>query len=390
MKKTLTKKLKVCVVVANRANYGRVKHLMIEIENNPELELILIVGASAILERFGNAVNIIEKDGFKPNKSIHYIVEGENLVTQAKSTGLGIIELASAFDDVKPDMVVTVADRFETISTAIAATYLNIPLIHLQGGEVSGNIDDRVRHSITKLADFHFVSTQQSFDRVVKMGERKHTVFNYGCPSIDILKNSDLTINNEVMSVYSGVGQKIDWTKPYLLMVQHPVTTSYGDGFAEISQTLSALKNIKDIQKVILWPNPDAGSDDVAKGMRQFRESNKKDIDFHFFKNFSPEDYARVLNNAICLVGNSSSFIREASYLGIPAVIIGNRQQNREHGKNVIFANYNSSDINEKIQTQINNGLFDNDLIFGNGESGKLIASELVKLNLKELKRNSY
>ena len=139
---------RICVVVASRANYGRVKSVMKAIKKHPNLDLILIVGASALLDRFGNITKIIEDDGFKINRSIHYVIEGENLTTQAKSTGLGIIELATAFQDLKPDAVITVADRFETMSTAIASTYLNIPLIHLQGGEISGNIDDRVRHSI--------------------------------------------------------------------------------------------------------------------------------------------------------------------------------------------------------------------------------------------------
>lgn len=371
---------KICVVVASRANYGRVKYLMKAIQAHPELELQLIVGASTLLERFGNAINVIKKDGFTPIRSIHYVIEGETLVTQAKSTGLGIVELSSAFDDLKPDMVVTVADRFETMATAIAATYLNIPLVHLQGGEVSGNIDDRVRHAITKLADIHFVASELSAQRVISMGEDARFVFNYGCPSMDVLANEDMSISDELMGRYLGVGRPLDWSKPYILMIQHPVTTSYGQGFAQVSQTLEALKSIPDIQKVIMWPNVDAGSDDVSKGIRHFREFNMQEP-IYYYKNFSPEDYARVLNNAVCCVGNSSSFIREAAYLGVPSVIVGDRQLGREHGKNVAFARYEHAHIATQIRMQITHGRYESDRIFGVGDAGRRIADELAKLD---------
>ncbi len=375
---------KICVVVASRANYGRVKYLMKAIQAHPDLELQLIVGASTLLERFGKAINVIKKDGFTPVRSIHYVIEGETLVTQAKSTGLGIVELSSAFDDLQPDMVVTVADRFETMATAIASTYLNIPLVHLQGGEVSGNIDDRVRHAISKLADVHFVASELSAQRVISMGEDPRFVFNYGCPSMDVLANEDMSITDELMSRYLGVGRPLDWTKPYILMVQHPVTTSYGQGFEQVSQTLQALKSIPNIQKVIMWPNVDAGSDDVSKGIRHFREFNMQEP-IYYYKNFSPEDYARVLSNAACCVGNSSSFIREAAYLGVPSVIVGDRQQGREHGKNVVFARHEHAHIAEQVRAQIAHGRYESDRIFGVGDAGRRIAEELATLDFRHI-----
>ncbi len=379
----MTKK-KICVVVASRANYGRVKYLMKAIKKHPHLKLQLIVGASTLLERFGKAVNIIKQDGFTPDRSIHYVVEGENLATQAKSTGLGIVELSTAFQDLNPDMVVTVADRFETMATAIASSYLNIPLIHLQGGEISGNIDDRVRHAITKLADYHFVATEKSKTRVINMGESEERVFNHGCPAMDILANEDLSIDQKIMTTSStGVGVPIDWTQPYILMIQHPVTTSFGNGLSQISETLHALKSYTHIQKIILWPNADAGSDGIAKGIRQFRENNNRDINFHFVKNFSPENYARVLNNAKCAVGNSSSFLREGAFLGVPAVIVGDRQKNREHASNILFSDYKADMIIKKIAKQLEIGRYDSDKKFGHGQAGQKIAATLSEINIK-------
>lgn len=377
---------KICVVVASRANYGRVKYLLKAIETHPELELQLIVGASTLLQRFGPAIDIIRADGFEPVRSIYYVIEGETLVTQAKSTGLGIVELSTAFDDLSPDIVVTVADRFETMATAVAATYLNIPLAHLQGGEVSGNIDDRVRHAITKLADVHFVASEVSRGRVIRMGENPDYVFNYGCPSIDVLHHADLAISNKLMSKYLGVGRPIDWEKPYLLVVQHPVTTSYGEGRAQITETLEAVRQYSGLQKVVLWPNIDAGSDDVSKGIRHFRETHMSEP-IYYYKNFSPEDYARVLANAVCCIGNSSSFIREGAWLGVPVVLVGDRQEGREHGANVIHADYARADIGEKLARQLANGRYDKMPLFGVGDAGVRIAQKLAEIDLTALRK---
>ena len=382
------KKRKVCVVVASRANYGRVKSVMLAIEQHKNLELQLIVGASVILYRFGKAIDIIKGDGFNPNRVIYYVVEGETLVTQAKSTGLGMIELATALEDLKPDIVLTVADRFETMATAISATYLNIPLAHIQGGEISGNIDEKVRHAITKLADIHFPSTEKSKNRLIKMGEIPEYIFNYGCPGMDTLVNNNLSISNEVMQSYGGVGLSIDWKKPYLLMVQHPVTTSYGEGLNQVNETLYALKGIVNIQKIVLWPNIDAGTDDISKGIRVFREKYRKEP-FHFFRNFSPEDYARVLKNAKCVIGNSSSFIRECSFLGTPAVIVGDRQIGRECGNNVVYSAYDKDEITNKVLSQLENS-FEGDKLFGVGDAGQKIAERLSSIQLNFTKRMTY
>lgn len=383
------KKMKICVVVANRANYGRVKYLLKAIKDHPDLEIQLIVGASTLLYRFGKVVDIICEDGFEPLRKIYYIVEGETLSTQAKSTGLGIVELSTAFENLNPDIVVTVADRFETMATAVAATYLNIPLAHLQGGEVTGNIDERVRHAITKLADIHFPATEQSRERILKMGEDPAYVFNYGCPAMDILANEDLAISNSIMTRYGGVGSPVNWEKPYILMLQHPVTTSYGHGLKQINETLSALEQINDVQKIVLWPNVDAGTDDISKGIRVFRE-RKRNKQFHYYRNFSPEDYARVLNNAVCAVGNSSSFIREGSFLGVPSVIVGDRQDGREHGRNVLFIDYNRESIWKAVEKQIDNGRYKPEKIFGNGKAGIKIAEELLKNEVRKKKVITY
>jgi UDP-hydrolysing UDP-N-acetyl-D-glucosamine 2-epimerase len=369
-------KRKVCVIVASRANYGRIKSVMTAISEHPDLELQLIVGASALLYRFGQVVDVIEADGFKVDAKIYSIVEGENPTTMAKSVGLGIIELATQFENLKPDMVLTVADRFETMATAIAASYMNIPVAHTQGGEITGSIDESVRHAITKLSHLHFVCTDIARDRVIKMGENPETVFNTGCPSIDPIAVLDLELSKNLFGRYGGVGTSVDPCKPYIVVLQHPVTTEYGSGLQQINQSLEAIKAFG-MQTVWLWPNVDAGSDDISKGLRMFRERHR-DTPIHFFRNFAVEDYARLIYNSACLVGNSSSGIRESAFLGVPVVNIGTRQQKRERSGNVIDVGYDSGQILAAIRKQIQHGRYASVPLYGDGKSGRRIAELLA------------
>ena len=223
------------------------------------------------------------------------------------------------------------------------------------------------------------------------MGEHTDCVFNVGCPSIDVALHTDPTINNDLMANYHGTGEPIDWTTPYILLVQHPVTTSYGDGTNQIMASLNALKKFKDHQKIILWPNSDAGSDDVAKGIRVFRETKQDEgHKFHFFRNFSPEDYIRVLANASCCVGNSSSFIRDGAALGCPAVIIGDRQQDREVSHNVMFSDYDETAIATAIQSQLLHGKYERSTRYGTGHAGIQIAEKLSSLHINRQKKITF
>jgi len=226
---------KICVVVTARPSYARIKTVLEEIKNHPGLELQLVVAASALLERYGEVVDIIRRDGFEPDAVVYMVLEGENLVTTAKSTGLGIIELATIFDNLQPDVVITIADRYETIATAIAASYLNIPVAHAQGGEVTGSIDEKVRHAVTKLSNLHFVSNEQAANRVIKMGEEPSTVFVTGCPSVDLAARvvaQDLPDFDPFS--YGGVGKKFDHKSGYLVVMQHPVTVEHQDSLHQI------------------------------------------------------------------------------------------------------------------------------------------------------------
>jgi UDP-hydrolysing UDP-N-acetyl-D-glucosamine 2-epimerase len=391
----MAKKRKVCAVITARPSYSRIKTALDAINNHPHLELQLVLAASSILDTYGDITQIVKKDGLNINYYAHTVVAGQNLISMAKTCGLGTIELATVFDNLKPDVVITVADRYETMSTALAASYMNIPLIHIQGGEITGSIDEKVRHAITKLSDFHFVSNEAAKTRVIKMGENPEKVFNFGCPSIDIAKQalntykaSHQKLNFDPITKYGGVGSPINFEKPYLVVMQHPVTTEYAAAKSQIIETLKAIHKNK-IPTLWFWPNVDAGSDGTSRGIRSFRE--KQDIShIHFLKNVDPMDFLMLLIHSKGIIGNSSVAIRECSYLGVPAVNIGTRQQGRIRGKNVIDVNYNYEEIDAAINQILNSSRPTSDPIYGEGDAGNKIANCISQLELTFEKRLYY
>lgn len=384
-------KRKIAVVITARPSYSRVKTVLEAIKNHPNLELQLIIAASALLDRYGSAINYIEKDGFHISAKVFNVLEGENLTAAAKTTGIGILELSTVFDNLKPDVVVTVADRFETMATAIAASYMNIPLAHIQGGEVTGNIDEKVRHSITKLADYHFVASENAKERVIKLGENPDFVFNTGCPSIDLAKQVKENSKNlpfNPYDKYGGVGAQPNLENGYLVVMQHPVTNEYQDSRKHIEATLQAVYEL-DKPTLWFWPNVDAGADGTSTGIRAYRESHQLP-NVHFFKNMEGKDFLHLLNHADCLIGNSSVGIRECAYLGVPVVNIGSRQNRRDRGENVVDTIYEVEAIKKAIAERVaNKSKFASD-VYGGGDAGQQIANLLQSLPLQFHKTIMY
>jgi len=377
---------KICVVVTARPSYARIRTALTAIRNHPDLELQLVVAASALLDRYGNADKVMEREGFRIDRRVYMILDGENLVTSAKSTGLGLAELATVFDDLKPDAVVTIADRFETMATAVSAAYMNIPLVHVQGGEVTGSIDEKVRHAITKLADLHLVCSENARQRVIRLGEQPDAVYLTGCPSIDLAKQAIAQpVALHDAETFGGVGGHVDLTKDYIVVLQHPVTTEHDRSRAHIEETLHAVADCG-IPAVWFWPNVDAGSDGTSRGIRAFREHHALPH-VHFFKNLPPEDFVRLVHNSRCIVGNSSMAIREASWLGAPAVNIGNRQADRDRGRNVVDVPYDRQAILAAIRSQAARGRLESDPVYGSGDAGVRIAEVLAKAPLRIEKR---
>jgi len=378
---------KICTVIGSRANYSSIKSAMRAIQQHPDLELQVVVAASALLDRYGQVVRLIEQDGFEINERLHILIEGETPVTMAKSTGVGLIELPSAFERLKPDVVVTVGDRFETMATTLAAAYMNIPVAHTMGGEVSGTIDESIRHAVTKFAHIHFPASRDAAERIIKLGERPDMVFRVGCPRIDlvadILADSVSEIDDHMFSL--GVGANLDLSMPFVLVSQHPVTTEYGEGERQIAATLSAVRN-SGMQAIVLWPNADAGSEDIARGMRKFREHGMAG-NMHFFKNLPTATYIQLMKRATCLVGNSSSGIREGAFIGTPVVNIGSRQNARERGSNIIDVGHDSAEILKAIREQAAHGPYAQEDTYGSGNAGVQIAETLAFLGPVEVQK---
>ena len=380
---------KICVVVGSRANYSSIKSAMHAISEHSELELQLILGASALLDRYGTVSKQIIKDGFDPVAEVFMLIEGETPTTMAKSTGVGLMELPTIFDRLKPDIVLTVGDRFETMATTLAAAYMNLPVAHTMGGEVSGTIDESIRHAVTKFAHIHFPASQDAKERIIKLGEREKDVHLVGCPRIDlvaeILKADNINIKK---SLQEGVGEDINIDEPFILISQHPVTTEYGKGESQITETLIAVSKVG-LPAIVLWPNADAGSDDIARGMRKWREKGL-DKNMHFYKNLPVDHYIHLMKKTSCLVGNSSSGIREGAFIGTPVVNIGSRQYMRDRGKNVFDVSNNGQEIVDAISLQIKHGPYKSESIYGDGNAGEKIADILSKCKWKIQKRITY
>jgi UDP-hydrolysing UDP-N-acetyl-D-glucosamine 2-epimerase len=267
---------------------------------------------------------------------------------------------------------------------------MNIPVVHVQGGEVTGSIDEKVRHAVTKLANLHLVSTELAAERVTRLGEDPDTIFVTGCPSIDIAAAvaERPALDFDPFDKYGGVGPKPDLSKGYLVVMQHPVTTEYEEARQQVGETLYAVRDIG-LPVLWFWPNVDAGSDGTSKGIRVFRE-NENPQNLHLFRNMFPEDFLRLLCGATAIVGNSSVAIRECSFLGVPAVNIGSRQTGRERGRNVIDVGHDRQAITEAIRGHVRHGRPPPDLLYGDGQAGRRIAECLATKGLRIEKRLTY
>ena len=382
------KKRRVCVIITSRAHYGRFKYILRELKNTPSIELQIIVGASAVLNRYGDVMKDIEKDGFHINAKLTMNIEGGTPISMSKTTGLGVIEFSSIFENLQPDIVLIRGDRFEVLSAAIAASYMNITIAHIEGGDVTGSIDESVRHAITKLAHIHFPTNRNSAERIVKLGENPSKIYLAGSPDIEFVKNCDLSPLHDLYQKYGGVGENVDISGKYLVVLQHPVTTEYGKGYKQVQNTLLEINSL-DTPTIWLWPNTDAGTEEISKGIRTFREENDIKGNIHFFRHLSSEDYTRLINNSMCLIGNSSTGIKESSYLGIPVVNIGSRQSGRLRGKNVIDVECDQEQIRNAILKQIEHGKYEPEEIYS-GNPSKVIPDVLSKCDLDVQKKISY
>ena len=378
---------KVCVVLVDRANYGRLKPVMTAIRERPELQLQVIAAGTMVLERFDQPVKVVQADGFTVDGQIYTELEGSTPATMAKSVGFGVVEFASEFQRLKPDVVLIIGDRYEALSAALAAAYMNLCIVHLQGGEVSGSIDESARHCISKLSQFHFPATKRSAEYLIKMGERPDTILGVGCPSSDIARTLEPALDEQIING-RGAGVKIDVSKPYLLVVFHPVTTEFGGETKQMEELMIAIDQV-DVPTVLLWPNIDAGADHISKTIRAYRVL-KKNLPLRTITNLTPENYLKVLAGCACAIGNSSSFVRDAGFLGTPVVLVGNRQECRERDVHVTHVPAENGPISKAIRAQLAHGKFAPSTLYGDGHVAARIAESVAKLTPYVQKRLAF
>lgn len=374
----MSSKRKVLVAITARPSYSRIRSALDCLQQDPGVDLSILCSGSSLLDRYGRVVDLIRADGYDVIDELYTFVEGDDLINMALTTSSTITHTAAVLRREKPDLVVTIADRYETIGTAIAASYMNVPLVHVQGGELTGNIDEKVRHSVTKLADLHLVSTEAAARRVMRMGENPAQVLVTGCPSIDIARESlalpVAAVSAELAKV--AAGDRLQLNEDYVVILQHPETETHEQSFSQMMMLLDEVARLN-MPALVFWPNVDAGSDGTSKAIRMFRESGR-DEHFTFVKNLEGHMFLALLREARCLIGNSSVGIRECSYLGTPVINVGHRQQGRERAGNVHDVAWSATEIAAALQSQLAHRRYASSELYGAGHAGKTIADALT------------
>jgi GDP/UDP-N,N'-diacetylbacillosamine 2-epimerase (hydrolysing) len=377
------KKRKIFILIERRADYSRYKPIMEFLKADPVFELYLVVTGICLLDIHGKDINYIENDGFHINAKIPMFVlgaedTGGEMVRSFARVTLGVVD---ELEKAKPDVVLSGFDIGGNMAVTIAAAHMNIPVAHIQGGEVTGSIDESIRHAMSKFSHIHFPATELSKQRLIRMGEDPSSIFVVGCPSIDVLVNTKYLDKSEVEKKLG-----IDLSIPTILMIQHPVTTEHLDSYAQIQETVAAIKE-SGVQCVVLLPNNDAGHAKIIEYIKQ--------NDLKWFPSLPTEVFINLYRNVSALIGNSSSGIHETPTLKIPSINIGTRQKGRERAKNVIDVPNKKDDILKAIKKAV----FDKEYRamvseienpYGNGDSAKKIVDILRTIKLDGIVQKTF
>ena len=340
------KKRKICVITGSRAEYGLLYWLMKEINDDDAIELQLVVTGMHLSEEFGNTYKEIEKDGFEIVDRIESLLSGNQESLRIKGLGIQIQGLVQTVMRIKPDFLLVLGDREESIATALVSTYMNIPLVHIAGGDrVVGNIDDQIRHSVTKLAHIHLTTNKESKDRVILLGEQRFRVHNVGNPGLDRLVKTKKLSQSQLSK---NLNFELTKDEPYIVLIQHALSSEVDQAYQQMKITLEAVKQMG-LKTIISFPNSDAGGMEIIRAINEFER-----LPFIYTaKNIPRLEFVNLLRGAACLIGNSSAGILEAPLLKIPVVNIGNRQKSRLKPKNVVDVGANKKQIISKIKNEL-------------------------------------
>jgi UDP-hydrolysing UDP-N-acetyl-D-glucosamine 2-epimerase len=372
----MNEKRKILYITGTRADYGLIKSVLKEIEKHPKLELDIVATGMHLMEEFGMTINEIKKDEFKIYE-IDATYETDNKESMPNFIGKFTQLLTKKVKEIKPDIILLLGDRGEMLAGAIVGAYLTIPVAHIHGGEITSTVDEFLRHAITKLAHIHFPATENSAERIIKMGEDPSNVFIVGAPGLDSILNKKSIEQEDLAKKYN-----FDLSTPILLVVQHPVTTEVNDALNQIHETLEAILELK-YQTILIYPNADAGGRKMIDVIKEYGK-------YQFIKTFKSipyKEYLSLMRIASAMVGNSSSGIIEAPSFGLPVVNIGSRQEGRQRAENVIDVDYDK----EQIKAAIKKALYDEDFKekvkncenpYGDGKAGVRIADVLSKIKI--------
>jgi len=369
-------KRKILYITGSRSDYGLMQSVLKKINASPKLELTIIVTGMHIMKEFGMTINEIKKDNF----NIHVIestYEKDNKESMALFIGDLIKKLIVTINKIKPDIMLLLGDRGEMLAGAIVGAYLSIPVAHIHGGEITGNIDESARHAITKLCNISLAATEKSAERIIKMGEDPKYVFVVGAPGLDQILNNQI-VDSELISIKYD----LDSSKPIILVIQHSVTSEINEAPKQIRETLDAISELN-YQSIVIYPNSDAGGRKIIDVIKEYKNNKKIKI----YENITRDDYLGLLKISSAIVGNSSSAIIEAPSFKIPAINIGTRQDGRERAENVIDVDYNK----KEIMSAIEKALFDKDFKdklrnikspYGDGKAGDRIIQILSEIKI--------
>ncbi|KAM4708402.1 bifunctional UDP-N-acetylglucosamine 2-epimerase/N-acetylmannosamine kinase isoform 1-T1 [Discoglossus pictus] len=374
------RKLRVCVATCNRADYSKLAPIMFGIKAEPDkFELSVVVLGSHLIDDYGNTYRMIEQDDFDIQARLHTIVRGEDEAAMVESVGLALVKLPDVLNRLKPDMIVVHGDRFDALALATTAALMNIRILHIEGGEVSGTIDDSIRHAITKLSHYHVCCTRSAEQHLISMCEDHDRILLAGCPSYDKLLNVKNKDHMSVLRMWLG-----EETKPgeYIVALQHPVTTDIKHSVKMFEFTLDALISYNK-RTLVLFPNIDAGNKEMVRVMR--KKGVEHHPNFRAVKHVPFEQFIQLIAHAGCMIGNSSCGVREAGAFGTPVINLGTRQTGRETGENVLHVR--DADTQNKIlrALQLQYGKrYPCSKIYGDGNAVPRIVKFLKSISLVE------
>lgn len=380
---------KVCIVLTTRGNFAKMRSTIVALGRDDRVDVRIVVGGAALSRDYGDVAAAIERSDLRIERRVDYVVDGDALIAIARSAGIATDLFARVLDELSPDVVVLVGDRFEALSVALAATCLGIPIAHVEGGEVSGSIDESIRHAITKLSHIHFTATPDAAERVRRLGEEPDAVHVVGTPTIDVIAAADLDDRSLLENALSPAAAAIalDPSPGYVVVLQHPVATEHSVAYPHAAESVKAL-TVLGLPAIWVVPNHEAGAGEVLRALREVGSDAGPAVVLS--KSLPIEAYAALLKRSRCLIGNSSSGIRECEFIGVPVVNVGTRQSGRERGENVIDVVPDHMEIVAAARRQLEHGPYTSRHLYGDGRAGERIARVLASAPLTVQKRITY